>query len=122
MVPWGFLGSSELPFPLRFPSSSPPQLSPPIWEMGDPWSVPGVGVLVGGGGGGPQVCPFNGVLGVGGCPGLSLQWGPGGVLRYIPALGVWGCPQVSSCNGALGGEGGVLRSTPAFGVWSRGGS
>lgn len=58
LVPWGFLGSSELPFPLRFPSSSPPQLSPPIWEMGDPWSVPGVGVLVGGGGGGSSGLSF----------------------------------------------------------------
>lgn len=38
LVPWGFLGSSELPFPLRFPSSSPPSCPPPYGK----WETPGL--------------------------------------------------------------------------------
>lgn len=102
LVPWGFLGSSELPFPLRFPSSSPPSCPPPYGR----WETPGLflewGSWLGVGGGvlrsvllmgswewgGVRVCPCSGVLG--GSSGISLHWGSGGVPRSVPAMGHWG--------------------------------
>lgn len=97
--PMGISGVLRTALPTEVPLLLAPQLSPPIWEMGDPWSVPGVGVLVGGGGGvltsvllmgswewgGVRVCPCSGVLG--GPSGISLRWGSGGVPRSVPAMG-----------------------------------
>lgn len=72
-IPWGFLGSSALPFPLRCVLSCVPP--PPVVPPYGIWETPGLSLEGGSWGGrGPQVCPFNGVLGM------------GGVSKSVPAM------------------------------------